>query len=230
MNHVTIIKPEAGEGIYPVPEVRKIYPTRRLLFKYYLTSFVIWCAVTLGIFSLGTFISFIDLIESPSSDPPLPPFVINAFILLFMIGSVIVFLMVLVLSPIYIKSMEYIVHGDEIVVRKGLINKTAKYCPFRTVTNISTTAGPFDRLFGIGCVNIETAGKSAAQTGPEEKLEGLILYKEIRDYILSKLRAYDPSKTGEVIPAASRDLQMLQQETINELKEIKKILSKKKGE
>jgi hypothetical protein len=122
--------------------------------------------------------------------------------------------------------MEFIVHGDEVVVKKGLFNKTIKYCPFRTVTNISTTAGPLDRLFGIGCVNIETAGKSKAATGPEEKLEGLVLYHEIRDYILTQLRTYGPSKGRGVISVASKDLQMLQKETLSELKEIKQILRK----
>ena len=229
MSHVKIIKPEAGEGVYPVPEIRQIYPTRRLLFKYYQTAFDIWCTVAFGLFCLGTFISFVAQIDTPSSEPPLPPFLVDAFIILFIVASVIAFLLVLILSPIYIKSMEFIVHGDEVVVKKGLFNKTAKYCPFRTVTNISTTAGPFDRLFGIGCVNIETAGKGLP-AGPEEKLEGLILYKEIRDYILFQLRAYDPLKAREVTPVASSDLQVIQQETITELKEIKRILRKKKGE
>ncbi|MFX0087146.1 MAG: PH domain-containing protein [Candidatus Hodarchaeota archaeon] len=226
MNPITIIKPEEGEGVYPIPEIRRIYPSRRLLFKYYLTSFVIWCIIALSILSLAMFISFVNEIDGPSSEPPLPSFIINAFVLLFLIGSFVAFSLIIVLCPIYVNSMEYIVHGNEVVVKKGLLNKTIKYCPFRTVTNISTRAGPFDRLFGIGCVNIETAGKSSTSSTPEEVLEGLLLFHEIRDYILKQLRSYDPSKLREGLTVAY-DLQALQQETINELKEIKKLLNKK---
>ncbi len=226
MNPITIIKPEEGEGIYPIPEIRRIYPSRRLLFKYYLTSFIIWCIIALSISSLAIFISFVTELDGPSSEPPLPSFIINMFVLLFLICSFVAFSLILVLCPIYVNSMEYIVHGNEVVVKKGLLNKTIKYCPFRTVTNISTRAGPFDRLFGIGCVNIETAGKSGTSTAPEEVLEGLPLYHEIRDYILKQLRTYHPSKLREGVSIVY-GLQDLQQEIINELKEIKTLLSKK---
>ncbi|NIO19455.1 MAG: PH domain-containing protein, partial [Candidatus Aenigmarchaeota archaeon] len=82
----------------------------------------------------------------------------------------------------------------EIYVKKGLINITRKHVPFRTVTNISSRAGPFDRLFGIGTVEIETAGysgpKSGAFSGPEEKIEGIVFYEEVRDFILAELRKF----------------------------------------
>ena len=56
MAKVTIIRPEKGEGTYPTPEVRQIYPTRALLWKYYLTVFIIWVCVSLGFILLGWFI------------------------------------------------------------------------------------------------------------------------------------------------------------------------------
>ena len=139
-----------------------------------------------------------------------------------------IFIPALILLPFYVNSMEFIVHGDEVVVTKGLFNRTVKYCPFRTVTNISTMAGPFDRLFGIGNVFVHTAGKSGQQTGPEEKLEGLPLYDEIRDYILKQLRAY--THPGQVISAArevSINRQTFYQEYLTELREIKQILKEK---
>jgi len=69
--------------------------------------------------------------------------------------------------------------------------------PFRTITNISTTAGPLDRIFGIGNINIETAGYSGPRQGPEEKLEGFEFYEELRDFILQELRKYRaPYVTG----------------------------------
>jgi membrane protein YdbS with pleckstrin-like domain len=124
--------------------------------------------------------------------------------------------------------MEFIVHGNEVIVKKGLINKTVKYCPYRTVTNISTTAGLLDRFFGIGCVNVQTAGKGGT-TGPEEKLEGLPLYHEIRDYILRQLRMYHAGVSGGKVPThKEKDQLLVQREMINELREIKQIFKQKK--
>ena len=126
--------------------------------------------------------------------------------------------------PLYIRSIEYSVISKaglvmpEIYVKKGLINVTRKHVPFRTITNISSRAGPVDRLFGIGTVEIQTAGFSGGpggQAGPEEKLEGITFYEEVRDFILQELRRFrDPYVTGtevvlprdELVPRLSDSL------------------------
>ncbi len=109
----------------------------------------------------------------------------------------------MVLVWMYVRRISYSVRSErgdpmpEIFVRKGLINITEKHVPFRTVTNIASRAGPLDRLFGIGNVEIHTAGYSGggAQPGtaPEEKLEGLIFYEELRDFVLQELRRFTRS-------------------------------------
>ena len=95
-----------------------------------------------------------------------------------------------ILTPIYINSIEYSVISDsgesmpEIYSKKGIFTITRKHVPFRTITNISSNAGVFDRLFGLGNVSIETAGYSGTQqTGPEEKLVGIRFFEEVRDFI-----------------------------------------------
>jgi membrane protein YdbS with pleckstrin-like domain len=102
-----------------------------------------------------------------------------------------------IITPIYVSSIEYSVISEsgesmpEIYVKKGIITVTRKHVPFRTITNIASNIGPFDRLFGVGNVSIETAGYSGAnQAGPEEKLEGIIFYEEVRDFILQELRKF----------------------------------------
>jgi membrane protein YdbS with pleckstrin-like domain len=113
----------------------------------------------------------------------------------------------LIIYPIYIRSFEYSVVGKsgetmpEIYVKKGLINITRKHVPFRTITNIQSVAGPFDRLFGIGSIEVETAGGSGSSfQSAEEKLEGLTFYEELRDFILMELRKFkDPYVTGTEI-------------------------------
>ncbi|MFX1507684.1 MAG: hypothetical protein ACFFDC_16480, partial [Promethearchaeota archaeon] len=74
-----------------------------------------------------------------------------------------------------------------------------------------------------------TAGKGAA-TGPEEKLEGLPLYHEIRDYILRQLRIYHTTVSGSKVSADTEtDLINIQREIITELREIKQLLTSRKN-
>ncbi|MHA1712697.1 MAG: PH domain-containing protein [Candidatus Ranarchaeia archaeon] len=107
----------------------------------------------------------------------------------------------LVLTPKYVKSMEYSVISEngeslpEVYVKKGIFKIQRKHVPFRTITNISSYTGPLDRLFGIGNVSIETAGYSGAQAGPEQKLEGFSFYEEVKELILTELRKFQQSYT-----------------------------------
>lgn len=221
MNHEAKVKIIKGEGIFPTPEVRKIYPTKALLWKYYFTMIVIWALVAIGTYLFTGTMSIIG-------DEDFPQGLLDISWVLFWVGSIIIIIPAIFLLPIYVNRMEYIVHGDEIVVAKGLINRTVKYCPFRTVTNISTRAGPFDRLFGIGNVFVQTAGQSGATTAPEEKLEGLPLYHEIRDYILKRLRVFHTSTLDDrTTTTETVDSDSLQREIIDELREIKHLLDKK---
>jgi len=145
----------------------------------------------------------------------------------------------LIIYPIYIRSFEYSVIGKsgqtmpEIYVKKGLINITRKHVPFRTITNIQSVAGPFDRLFGIGSIEVETAGGSGSSyQSSEEKLEGLTFYEELRDFILMELRKFkDPYVTGtEVVhPEEEPVIRMedgLEDEILLVLREIRDLLKK----
>ncbi|MFW9847696.1 MAG: PH domain-containing protein [Candidatus Thorarchaeota archaeon] len=142
-----------------------------------------------------------------------------------------------ILYPFYFRNMEFSVisaSGEsmpEVYVKKGLLNITKKHVPFRTITNIASRAGPFDRLFGIGCVEIETAGFSGAQKqGPEEKLEGLPYYEQLRDFILQELRKFrHPYATAtEIIPGLDEPVpdipDSLDDEILQTLREIRDIL------
>jgi hypothetical protein len=151
----------------------------------------------------------------------------------------------LIVVPIYVNSIEYSVIAEsgktmpEIYVKKGIIKITRKHVPFRTITNISSTSGPFDRLFGIGNVLIETAGFSGSMMGPEEKIEGVRFYEEVRDFILNELRKFrDPyvTTTEVVLPqeepvprmADSLDDEMLI--TLREIRDVMRKLESKLGD
>ncbi len=146
----------------------------------------------------------------------------------------------IIIVPIYLRSIEYSViteegtTASEIFVKKGIINITRKHVPFRTITNISSRSGPFDRLFGIGSIEIETAGYSGSMTSAEEKLEGITFYEELRDFILRELRKFKGSYvTGtEVVhpeeDPVPRSDDSLEDEILLVLREIRNLLRKEK--
>ncbi|MFA5364408.1 MAG: PH domain-containing protein [Candidatus Bathyarchaeia archaeon] len=147
----------------------------------------------------------------------------------------------LIIEPRYFKSIEYSVKAEtgdsmpEIYSTRGIVTITRRHVPFRTITNISTSAGPFDRLFKIGTVNIETAGYSGAnQRGPEDRISGIVFYEEVRDFILKELRKFkDQYTTGtEVIyptETAVPKMEGLDDEILTTLREIRDILKNTKN-
>lgn len=100
----------------------------------------------------------------------------------------------------YFKRLRYEIHEDEVIVFIGLITQSVKHVPFRTVTNIEVKRGPLDRLFGIGTLNIQTAGTSG-NTAAEETLVGLAEVDEVYDHVARALRrfrsALSPDQAGE---------------------------------
>jgi membrane protein YdbS with pleckstrin-like domain len=144
---------------------------------------------------------------------------------------------ILIYIPFEYKSIEYSVKAEtgetmpEIYVKRGVITITRKHVPFRTITNISSKAGVFDRMFNIGSVHIETAGYSGSnQSGPEVKLDGIVFYEEVRDFILNELRHFKaPYVTGtEVVPRTEETKSGLDKEVLTTLQEIRDILKTQK--
>lgn len=166
------------------------------LFQAVFALLLIWVIVMIGVVSISYLLAYSD----PSKYPSAVELITTWFqpISLWTVGLNLIWLIpTLLLLPSYYRSIEYSVKAEsgetmpEIYVKKGIITVTRKHVPFRTITNISSNAGPFDRLFGIGSVQIETAGFSGSQqTGPEEKIEGIVFYEEVRDFILNELRKF----------------------------------------
>ena len=217
---VTLIR---GDGAFPKPKIRRIYPDKALLWKYILQTVVIWLFNFLFLVVITT---FFVLISSRKRNPPFfttPEFQLF-LILLFVVLTLILGPLILLSLYLYFRGLEYIVHGDEIIVRKGLFNKSVKHCPFRTITNISTAVGPFDRIFEIGCINIQTSGSSGSKGGkPEEKLEGLRVFQEIREYIITQIR-----EVGGVVGRESPSKEVLQRAILDEFLLVKQGFKKYK--
>ena len=107
----------------------------------------------------------------------------------------------LVLIGFYYKSLSYEIQDDEVIVRVGIVTKSVKHVPYRTVTNIKVNRGILDRyVFNLGSLNIQTAGMSGT-TGAEESLVGLRNVQEVYDAIAGKLRSF----RGGMSPTAAEE-------------------------
>ena len=222
-SEITLIK---GDGGYPSPKIRVIRPLKSLIWKYYFKTFLVWLTILIGSVISIYLIEFFASLDQ--SDYPVFPAEFYTFLFIgFVICSIILIPIILFLLLIYVQNMAFIVHGDEIIVQKGLFNKTVKYCPFRTITNVSTQVGVFDRLFRIGCINIQTAGLSGPSGGPEEKLEGLKVYHEIRQYIIQQIR--EIHSTESLLPGDEDSKKILRKAILHELNGVKREFIRKKG-
>jgi membrane protein YdbS with pleckstrin-like domain len=209
----------------------------KMLFQSVLLFIIVWLMAVL---------SFVGIAYIAATDPTNPSAAktISDWIVLVNLWTVAAnlawLLPAVIVIPPYFKSIEYSVKAEtgdtmpEIYSKRGIVTITRRHVPFRTITNISSRAGPFDRLFKIGSVNIETAGYSGPnQKGPEEKISGVVFYEEVRDFILKELRKFkEPYVTGtEVVIPTEKPVprtESLDDEMLITLREIRDILKNRR--
>ena len=234
----------SGEGKVIKPPMENvasgkiIKPSKAFRNKMWFTG--VFTAITLWVTIFGSFALVLWLVELFSGSRTMWAFQIwwMTLNIWYWVITAIWLIPAIIIIPIYLRSIEYSVISEEgttaseIFVKKGIINITRKHVPFRTITNISSRAGPFDRLFGIGSIEVETAGYSGSMTSAEEKLEGITFYEELRDFILRELRKFkDPYVTGtEVVHPVEDSVprldDSLEDEILLVLREIRDLLKK----
>jgi membrane protein YdbS with pleckstrin-like domain len=225
------------------PPVKKITsgkifkPSRKYLRKLQLQMvfllFIIWLFTVLTFLLVSTTLPYSDPYSYRLINSWIVP--VNLWIIL---PNLLWLIPALIVVPKYFRSIEYSVKAEsgdtmpEIYSKRGIVTITRKHIPFRTITNISSRAGPFDRLFNIGSVHIETAGYSGSnKSGPEEKIAGVVFFEEVRDFILKELRKFrDPYVVGtEVnypIDESVQRTQGLDDEILLTLREIRDLMRK----
>ena len=237
---------EVIAGYFPssegMPRGKTFKPSTALRNKYWFTAIsmavVFWLAIVLGFYG----ISFLISLDESWSHVALMNQWLGFVNFWAFVGNMIWLIPALIGISIYIGAIEYSVISEsgeaspEIYVKKGIINVTKKHVPFRTITNISSRAGIIDRLFGIGNVEIQTAGYSGGPTGksgPEERLEGIKAFEELTGFILGELRKFrNPYTTGTevVVPhddAVPRLEGTLDDEILTAIRDIREILKTK---
>ncbi|NHI83974.1 MAG: hypothetical protein EAX81_06705 [Candidatus Thorarchaeota archaeon] len=152
---------------------------------------------------------------------------------------------VLIWAHFYVKNIEYSVVGwegdamPEIYQKKGIITITKKFVPFKNITHVKSRVGVFDRLFGIGTLKIETAGKSGGiqPTGiltlilsrlfsqsSEESIEGIAFYEELKQFILKELRSF-----GDRELKRGTEGKIFTRQTLRAFQELRDVLKESKG-
>ncbi len=179
-----------------------LWPDARLQTKLLVIVVVIAVLSLVGVFLLTWFIAGIEDVGDP----------VGLALLVTAVANVIWIVPVgLAILP-YCRSLQYEIHDDEVIVRVGIITQSVKHVPFRTVTNLTVNRGPFDRLFGLGTLNVQTAGMSG-QKGAEESLIGLSNFQEVYERVAEALRRYRgamaPDQAGEELAPAMADGQLL---------------------
>jgi membrane protein YdbS with pleckstrin-like domain len=144
-------------------------------------------------------------------------------------GATAVFWLVgMLLTGPYYHSLHYEVRADEVIVRAGIVTKSVKHVPYRTVTNITVRRGPMDRwLFGLGTLNIQTAGMSGT-TGAEESLVGLPDVQAVYDIVVTELRRFRgsqaPTAADDDLPAEARPVNGEINQLLVEVRAIRNLL------
>ena len=152
----------------------------------------------------------------------------EAILVIWFVGLGGLFLMWLIATPIaflWIKNLEYTIHGDGIRIHKGIITKTKQNIPYRAVTDFALERSLYDRILGIGAIKIQTAGQSHSPTGYEGKLAGLTAYDEWHEDLRDRVKALHPvsesvataEKFGksdtEILNAILKELQEINKKT-----------------
>ena len=121
------------------------------------------------------------------------------YLLLLSAAVVLCWLVGVGLTGPYYRSLRYEIDADEVIVHVGIVTKSVKHVPFRTVTNITINRGILDRwFFDLGTLNIQTAGMSGTQ-GAEESLQGLPDVQAVYDIVVTELRRF----RGAMAPTAA---------------------------
>ena len=201
---------EVIAGYFPtvegMPKGKTFKPSKALRNKYWFTAIsmavAFWLMIVVGFYGISYLIS----LDEMWSHAALMNQWLDFVIFWTTVGNMIWLISAMIGISVYIGAIEYSVISEsgeaspEIYVKKGIINVTKKHVPFRTITNLSSRAGVLDRLFGIGNVEIQTAGNSInsmGQSGPEERLEGIKAFEDLTSFILGELRKFrDPYTTG----------------------------------
>ena len=131
--------------------------------------------------------------------------------------------------PRYYNSLQYTIENDSVKGKKGVFWKTETTVPFTKITNIDVTQGPLQRMYGIGTLNIRTAGTGGTDISDAElRIHGISDLEGVKKSITERIKEYMHSKIDQMEMKSSidKDSKILVS-ILDELKGIRKTLEEK---
>jgi membrane protein YdbS with pleckstrin-like domain len=125
----------------------------------------------------------------------------------------------------YVKTLRYELSSEDLRLEEGVFWKKRKVIPYHKITNLNTLQGPFERRFGLGHLNVQTAGHGA-NTSPEGKLVGLAEFDRIKEEVMRKVRLVKSEAAAAEDLPRDRSQQELLKEMLEVLSRIEKNLQK----
>jgi len=130
--------------------------------------------------------------------------------------------------PRYCSSISYMLGEEEVMVERGVWWKMKHVVPYARVMSVDIIQGPISRHFGVGSVNVHTAGYTGpaggtagpGTRGAEATIWGVPDFVDVRNTIVDSVRE------RPLFAAPRAGVRDLGCEILAELKAIKEILRK----
>ena len=135
--------------------------------------FLIWLIVFLPLAGTGAVITVFSILGG----------------VVFLIPSMAVMFFSLYWYPLYHQSLHYAITDEHVVVEKGVWWQRKTTVPFEKITNVDRTQNPFERIYAIGKVHVQTAGAGGSQGAKAEAvIRGVKGLSGIQDDIERRIR------------------------------------------
>ena len=123
---------------------------------------------------------------------------------------------------LWIKNLKYIIHDDRVTIHKGILTKKHQNIPYRSITDFVLKRGPYDRILGIGSIQIQTAGQSQSASGYEGSLSGLLDYESLHTELREKIKSLHPVSESTTSEPVNKPDESILIQILEELKEIRR--------
>lgn len=194
-----------------------IRPDKKLLTK------TIWVLLTISAFVLIGVCVIHLIVHIAGGDPSVPP-------IIWLVTAVAILALWVVAYPIaklWIKNLAYIIRQDRVTIQKGILTKTEQNIPYRSITDFILQRSLYDRILGIGCIRIQTAGQSQAPSGYEGNMAGLIEYEKLHNELRERLRSLHPiSESLTTQEPVHKSTEQILEQILQELRAIRKSTEK----
>jgi membrane protein YdbS with pleckstrin-like domain len=199
-----------GEEFHPDPKLKALFFT-----------YTVAIAIPLYVLGIGVLLALLFYFNEF--------FAAEIFGLFFLIPLIIITLFVIYWIPKYYRTVKYLFTETEVRVEEGVYWKERHAIPYSRIMNVDTIQGPIARRFGIGTVDIYTAGYTgvAGGTGGPKSRRAEASIKFIPNFIQLREQVLEVVRGKPLFGSPAISSTDINKQILDELKEIKKVLEKK---